>query len=150
MARYIREYVQGCEVSQRNKNLQRQPAGKLMPLPVPTEAWEAVSMNRITHLPKNAKGVTAIFVVVDKFTKLCHLAPCRDTDDAEATAVLFRNNCFRFYGWRSWVISDTGPEFTYKFAAALLKPVDTVHCKSTSYPPRSMASCENEPGAGRC
>lgn len=121
-----------------------------MPLPVFTEAWEAVSMKRITHLPKTAKGITAIFVVVDKFTKLCHLAPCRDTDDAEATAVLFRNNCFRFHGWRSWVISDTGPEFTYKFAAALLKPVDTVHCKSTSYHPRSMASCENEPGPGRC
>ncbi len=142
MARHIREYVQGCNVSQRNKNLQRQPAGKLMPLPIPTEAWEVVSMDRITHLPKTEKGHTAIFVVVDKFTKMCHLTPCRDTDDAEATAALFRDNCFRFHGWPSKVISDRGPEFTNKFAAALMKSVGTEHCKSTSYHLQSNGQTE--------
>ncbi len=142
MARHIREYVQGCDVCQRNKNLQRQPAGKLMPLPIPTEAWEVVCMDRITHLPKTEKGHTAIFVVVDKFTKMCHLAPCRDTDDAEATAALFRDNCFRFHGWLSKVISDRGPEFTNKFTAALMKSVGTAHCKSTSYHPQSNGQTE--------
>ena len=142
MARHIREYVQGCDVCQRNKNLQRQPAGKLMPLPIPTEAWEVVSMNRITHLPKTEKGHTAIFVVVDKFTKMCHLALCKDTDDAEATAVLFKDNCFRFHGWPSKVISDRGPEFTNKFAAALMKSLGTEHCKSISYHPQSNGQTE--------
>ena len=110
MARHIREFVQGCDVCQRKKNLQRQPAGKLVPLPIPTEAWEVVSMDRITHLPKTEKGHTAICVVVDKFTKMCHLAPCKDTDNAEATAVLFKDNCFRFHGWPSKVISGRGPD----------------------------------------
>jgi len=142
MGRHIREYVQGCDVCQRNKNLQRQPAGKLVPLPIPTEAWEVVSMDRITHLPKTEKGHTAIFVVVDKFTKMCHLAPCKDTDDAEATAVLFKDNCFRFHGWPSKVISDRGPEFTNKFAAVLMKALGTEHCKSTSYHPQSNGQTE--------
>ena len=79
---------------QRNKGLQRQPAGKLMPLPVPIEAWEVVSM-QTTHLPKIQQGHTAIAVVVDMMTKRCHLVACRDTVNAMATAVLLKDSCFR-------------------------------------------------------
>ena len=61
-------------VCRRNKGLQRQPAGKLMPLPIPTEAWEVVRMDRITHLPKTEQGHTAISVVVDKLTKMSSCA----------------------------------------------------------------------------
>ena len=86
MGKHIREYVQGCDVCQRNKGLQRQPAGKLMRLPIPTEAWEVVSMEWITHLLKIGQRHTAI-CVVDKLTKMCHLAPCKDNDNAEATAL---------------------------------------------------------------
>ena len=66
MRRHIREYVQGCNVCQRNKKLQRHPAGKLVPRPIPTKAREVVSTDQITHLLKTEKGHTAIFVVVDK------------------------------------------------------------------------------------
>lgn len=68
------------------------------------------SLDRITHLLKTEKGQTAIFVLVDKFTKMCHLAPCKDTDDAEASTMLFKDNCFGFHGWPGKVISDRGPD----------------------------------------
>ena len=142
MVRHIRKYVQACDVCQHKKDLQRQLAGKLMPLPIPAEAWEVVSMDGGTHLPKTEKRHTAIFVVVDKFTKICQLAPCRDTDDAEATAVLFKDNCFRFHGWPSKAVSDRGPEFTNKFAVVLVKSLGTEHCKSTSYHPQSNGQTE--------
>jgi len=77
MERHIREYVQGYDVCQRSKNLQRHPAGKPVPWPVPTKAPEVVSMDRVTHLLKTEKGHTAISVVVDKFTKICLCAPCK-------------------------------------------------------------------------
>ena len=50
MGKHTREHVQGCAVCQRNKGLQRQPAGEQMPLPVPIEAREMVLMDRTTHL----------------------------------------------------------------------------------------------------
>ena len=37
------EYVKGCEVCHRNKGSQRQPVGKLVPLPLPSSAWEYVT-----------------------------------------------------------------------------------------------------------
>ena len=55
-AKDIREFVKACDTYRRNKGLQRAPAGKLMPLPVPAAAWECVTIDRITHLPKTAKG----------------------------------------------------------------------------------------------
>ena len=126
-----------CDTCQRNKGLQRAPAVKLIPLPVPAAAWECVTIDRITHLPKTAKGHTSIFVAVDKLTKMLRLAPGHDTDNAEATADLFKKTVFRSHGMPSMVVSDRGPEFTNKFAAALCKALGTDHCKSTSYHPQS-------------
>ena len=52
----ICEYVKGCEVCQRNKGSQRQPAGKLVPLPVLEGAWDKVTADRITHLKRQSLG----------------------------------------------------------------------------------------------
>ena len=121
----------GCDVCQCNKGLQRHPAGKLMPLPLPAGSWDVVTIDRITHLPKSARGFTGIFVAVDKLTETVHMAPCHDTDDAKATASLFRDNKFRFHGMPRTVVSNRGPEFTNKFAAAVFKALGTDHCQST-------------------
>lgn len=98
-------------------------------------------MNGITHLLKTGQRLTAI-CVVDQLTKMCHLAPCKDIDNAEATALLFKDKCFRFHGWSSKVIRDRGLEFTNMFAAALMKALGIEHCKSTSYHPQSNGQTE--------
>ncbi len=77
MERHIRKYVQAYNVHQRNKNLQRHPAGNLVPWPVPTKALEVVSTDRVTHLLQIEEGHTANFLVVDKFTKVCLCARAR-------------------------------------------------------------------------
>ena len=99
-------------------------------------------MDRITHLPKTAEGHTSIFVAVDKLTKMVRLAAGHDTDDAEATATLFRDTVFRSHGMPFTVVSDRGTEFTNKFAAALFKALGTDHCKSTSFHPQSNGQTE--------
>jgi len=66
----VREYVRGCQICQQDKHLQRNPAGKLMPLPIPSHAWECVTADRITSLPETKQGYTSILVVVDAFHSL--------------------------------------------------------------------------------
>ena len=46
-------------------------------------------MDFITHLPKTQAGHTALYVVVDRLTKLVHIAPTTDNATAEenSTAV---------------------------------------------------------------
>ena len=109
---------------------------------MPAAAWQCVTIDRITHLPKTAKGHTSIVVAVDKLTKMVRLAPGHDADNAEATADLFKDTVFRSHGMASTVVSDRGPEFTNKLAAAFCKALGTDHCKSTSYHPQSNGQTE--------
>lgn len=50
--RKIQEYVQVCEVCQRNKYQTLSPRGLLQPLAVPTQIWSDISMDFIGGLPK--------------------------------------------------------------------------------------------------
>ena len=71
----ICENVRCC---QQDKNLQRQPAGKLIPLPVLEASWDSVTVDRITNLPITKPGFTGILVVVDRLTKLTRFMPCKN------------------------------------------------------------------------
>ena len=143
MHRAIREYVRGCKICQQDKQLQSQPAGKLIPLPIPTHAWECVTADRITHLPKTKNGHTAILVVVDRLTKMTHFMPCRDDSTAQDIARLFVDNVWKHHGMPLRITTDRGPEFTNKaFIAALCELVGTMHCKSTAYHPQSDGQTE--------
>ena len=56
MHKAIHEYVRGCKVCQQDKHLQRQPAGKLVPLRVPEASWDCVMADRITNTLKTKQG----------------------------------------------------------------------------------------------
>jgi hypothetical protein len=51
-------------------------------------------MDFVTGLP-SSKGYDAIWVVVDRLTKMRHFAPCSTMIDAEGLADLFLSNIFR-------------------------------------------------------
>ncbi|OWY91900.1 Retrotransposon protein, partial [Phytophthora megakarya] len=80
----IRKYVRTCETCARWKSKN----GLLMPIPIPKECWEVVSMDFITGLPAS-EGYDAIFVVVDKLSKRPKYAPTYTTADAKDTANIF-------------------------------------------------------------
>ena len=52
MATQIREYVQGCKTCQEDKSLQTHPSGKLVPIPIPKQPWDHVTMDRIVRQSK--------------------------------------------------------------------------------------------------
>jgi hypothetical protein len=69
-------------------------------------------MDFVTGLP-SSNGFDAIWVVVDRLTKLPHFAPCSTTIDAEGLAEglaeLFLSNIFRLHGLPETIVSDRGP-----------------------------------------
>ena len=91
----IREYMRGCKVCQQDKHIQKQPAGKLIPLPVPEASWDCVTADCITNLPKTKQGFTAILVVVDRLTKVTHFMPCKNESTAHDIARLFVDNIWK-------------------------------------------------------
>ncbi|KAJ9511970.1 hypothetical protein QJQ45_004424 [Haematococcus lacustris] len=75
MHNYVADYVKRCHVYQRNKSSTQKPAGLMVPLQMPKAPWDSVSMDFVVKLPKTAAGHDSILVIVDRLTKMVHLAP---------------------------------------------------------------------------
>ena len=54
-----------------------------MPLPVPSRPWESVSMDFVGGLPLSRKQHDYLYVVVDRFGKMCILMPCKKSITAK-------------------------------------------------------------------
>jgi len=87
----VKQYMEGCDAYQCNKNRTEQPAGKLMPNLIPKKLWVHILVDFITKLPL-AQGYDSILVVVDWLTKIVHFIPTTEKTLAEGLARLFRDN----------------------------------------------------------
>ena len=71
----VSRYVRGCTMCAKSKPSNRK-LGLYTPSPVPSHPWESVSMDFVGGLPKSRKGHDYLYVVVDRFSKMCILIPC--------------------------------------------------------------------------
>jgi hypothetical protein len=72
VARYIRGCILCCTSKPNNRK-----QGLYHPLHVPTQPWESISMDFLGGLPKTKKGHDYLFVVVDRFNKMCIPMPSK-------------------------------------------------------------------------
>jgi transposase InsO family protein len=141
MRQYINEYVQTCDTCARNKTPRHLPHGQLHPLPIPGGPWESVSMDYIVELPPS-NGHDAIYVCVDRFTKMAHFCATTSSVTAEETAQLYLQHIFKLHGLPENTVSDRGTQFTSKFTSRLLELCDVKSNKSTAYHPQSDGQTE--------
>lgn len=99
-------------------------------------------MDLITQLPRSRTGFDAIFVIVDKCSKMIHLIPTTTTVTAPELAILFFREVVRHHGLPSSIISDRDPRFTSSFWSELWKRLDTQLAMSTAYHPQSDGQTE--------
>jgi len=145
MRQEITKYVNECISCQKNKlGFGQKSAGLLQPLPIPEFPWQSVSLDFITHLPRSQRGNDAILTMVDRMTKMTHLAPCKTTIDSEGTAQLFLNHVWKIHGLPENIVSDRGSVFVGKFFSELLRLIGTKHNRSTAFHPQSDGACERQ------
>ena len=142
LARDVEHYVLHCPLCQRNKARTTKSAGLLQPLELPHAPWHTVSMDFITQLPRSESGHDAIFVVVDKLTKMCHFVATSSTATAEQTALLYLNHVWKLHGVPKVIVSDRDPLFTSQFTRALCKSIGSQQRLSTAYHPQTDGQTE--------
>ena len=138
----VNRYVQICESCQRNKPTNVKPAGLLQPLPIPGRPWASVGIDFITHLPVTKFGHTAIFVCVDRCSKMVHLVPTSDKVTAAETAKLFIDNVVKLHGVPEDFVSDRDARFTGKFWEAFCEQMGIDRKMSTAFHPETDGQTE--------
>ena len=83
--------VKGCVMFATSKPSNKK-LGVYTPLLDPSRPWESVSMDFVGGLPMSRKGHDYLYVVVDRFRKMCILMPCKKHNTAEMNAHLFFQN----------------------------------------------------------
>ncbi|KAJ9523325.1 hypothetical protein QJQ45_005365 [Haematococcus lacustris] len=142
MHNYVADYVKRCHVCQRNKSSTQKPAGLMVPLQMPKAPWDSVSMDFVVKLPKTAAGHDSILVIVDRLTKMVHLAPTVEKVNGEDVARLFYDNVFKLHGMPLEIISDRDPRFRGQFFSGLCDIMQTKQCLSTAFHPQSDGQTE--------
>jgi transposase InsO family protein len=141
MRNFINEYINSCDLCQRNKSNHHRKYGFLQPLPVPTGPWRSLSMDHITDLPRSA-GFNAILIVVDRLTKMAHFIPAKDTDDSRVLARQFMDNIFRLHGLPQDIVSDRGPTFASAWWKEFTSMLGVTPNLSTAFHPESDGQTE--------
>ena len=82
------------------------------------------------------KGHDYLYVVVDRFSKMCILMACEKIITAKKTANLFFQNVWIYFGLPTSIVTDRDSRFVGNFWSKLWDMMDTKLKKSTSFHPK--------------
>jgi hypothetical protein len=142
MDRDALEYVRSCVTCSTTKPKQQLPAGKLVPIPIPSRPWQTITMDFLGPLPRTSNFHDMILIVDDKLTKMAHFIPTNREVTAKQVAQLVLREVVRLHGVPESIISDRDPRFTSDFWKELWKQLGTELRMSTSYHPQSDGQSE--------
>jgi len=137
----VKQYIEGCDACQCNKNRTEQLTGKLMPNSIPEKPWTHILADFITKLPL-AQGYDSILVVVDQLTKIAYFIPTTEKTSAEGLARLFRDNVWKLHGLPKSIISDRGSQFAAGIMRELNGMLEIESKLSTVFHPQTDGQTE--------
>lgn len=129
---HVRQYVRTCHACQTINSRNKKLPGLLQAVELSLVPWDTVTMDFITQLPKTTSGHDAILVVVDKLSKMVHLAATTTTCSAAETARLFVDYVFKYHGLPRKKVTDRDARFTSAFNTAVCEMIGTRQAISTA------------------
>ena len=109
MKRDIVEFVSKCLVCQQMKVEHQKPIETLQPLPILKWKWEHITMDFVVGLPRTQTSHDAIWVIVDRLTKLAHFLAIHSTFSLERLARLYIDEVVKLHGVPVMIVSDRDP-----------------------------------------
>ena len=99
-------------------------------------------MDFITKLPRTARGVDAIWVIVDRLTKSAHFLAISESSSAEKLAEMYVREVVSRHGVPISIVSDRDVRFTSRFWKKFHEELGTRLHFSTAYHPQTDGQSE--------
>src|SRR4051812_606034 len=99
-------------------------------------------MDFVTGFPRSLKGHDAIFVIIDRFSKVAHFLPVKETISTSQLADLYVTRIVSLHGNPLDISSDLGNIFTSRFWDSFQEGMGTRLNFSTAYHPQSQGQVE--------
>ena len=125
MKRHVGDFVRQCLMCHQVKAEHQKPGGLLQPLEVVEWKWEHITMDFLTYLPRTQRRHDAVWVIVDRLTKLTHFLAVRMTFILEEFCKVYIREIVRLYGVSVSIVSDRDPRFTSHFWKSFQKALGT-------------------------
>ena len=97
------------------KTSTQSPAGELQMMPIPYWPWQSIEMDYLMPVPESKNENNAIFVIIDRLTKMAYFISITNKVITKETAKLFLQNIFRYRGLSDNIVSDYDPHFISHF-----------------------------------
>jgi hypothetical protein len=97
MQEEVARFIRGCILCCTSKPSNRKQ-GLYNPLLVPTRPWESISMDFVGGFSRTRRGHDYLYVVVDRFNKMCVLMACKKTIKEQEVASLFFERVWVHFG----------------------------------------------------
>lgn len=85
------------------------------PLVVPYHSLESISMDFVGGLPMSKKGHDYLFMIVNRFSKMCVLILCKKNITSQEVIELFFSHVWVHFGLPSFIIFYRDSRFLGKF-----------------------------------
>ena len=94
-------------------------------------------MDFIVGLPRSQHGNDAIWVIMDRLTKVAHFIPVKSTHTTQKLALLYLARIVCLHGVPKTIISDRGTQFVSRFWDHLQQALGAQLAFSTAYHPHT-------------
>ena len=109
------EFVSKCLTCQQVKTKHKHPTGLLQSLSIPEWKWKHITMDFVVGLSKTQLGHDAVWVIVDRLTKLAYFLPVRTSYNLNKLAEFYIKEIMKLYGAPVLIVSNRDPRFTLRF-----------------------------------
>ena len=99
-------------------------------------------MDFVTHFPWTSRKHDAVWVIVDRLTKLAHFLALRMTFTLEELCRLYIREIVRLHGVPVSIVSDQDPQFTAQIWKSFQKAMGTQLSMSTAFHPQTDGQSE--------
>jgi transposase InsO family protein len=137
----VHDFVISCPTCQQSKPDRARYPGLLQPLPVPSSAWQSISMDFVEGLPRS-HGYNCIMVIVDRFSKYSHFLALKHPFSALSVAKMFMQHVYRLHGLPTSIISDRDKIFLSTLWQELFRMADVQLKMSSAYHPQTDGQTE--------